>query len=459
MRFSRLLTAAAALLMTFALCGCSGSGITERLMRAPFPAGDGKEIQEQLNKELGNALLKFPKNGDFRSAIIQMDLNNDQSNEAIVFYRRDEASMISIAVLEQKNESWRLVATKESDGGEVERVMFGDVDGDGDKEIIVGWTIYSSGSNVISAYDFKDNIIQPISVKEYSEVLSENISVAYTDMQIADFDGDGNDEIIASFINLYDCTASAKYIDYHSGVDNSGTMTVLSTAPLDGHVVNYVSSRTALLTDSRINGVVLDGFKDNSTYVTEFIFWDSKTGAVCTPFYDSEQQAVLCTSRNISALARDIDSDGIIDIPITDYLPGYENSSQEEGCDSIIYLTTWYGFDLTDDGSILNSKKRTVINPYGSYMITWLSEWDNKVTCRVDERNSLLYFYRYRKNQFAFSDELCRIKTFTADEWKEDHSGYVLIQQNSDVIYGVSISAGQELIDIETIKTGFLTMQ
>lgn len=456
MRFSKAIRLIAALLGISLLCGCGGIvNNSERLMRPPYPAGDGKKIQEQLTKTLGNIILKYPKGGNYRSAIIQTDLDFDGQNEAVAFYRNDESSLISLAVLKQTDDDWKLIATKESDGGDVERVMFGDVDKNGRKEIIVGWTIYSSGSNVIAAYGFDDDTIYSISVKEYSETLSENISVAYTDMQIYDFDKDGKDEIIASHINIFDCTATAKLVEFQKGVDNVGTMSVTDSAPLDGNVLSYNQSKVCRLTDDSIYGVVLDSNKDNNTNITEFIYWDSLKGDLMTPFYSAEDNAVVSTIRNIPVNSMDIDSDGIVDIPVTEYMPGYDSISE-----SPMYLTTWYSFDCDPQGYSLISKKKAVINTAESYSITWQSSWENNVTCRIDEKNRILYFYHYQKDRFAFSDEIFRIKAFTKSEWDESgiNSGYAILEKTSDTVYAVSLTSGQKFADSETLKSYFKLM-
>lgn len=464
-RISKMVRLLAAVVILAVLCGCDNYliGGDRQLMRPPYPAGEARKIQEQLTKSLGAVTLKYPKNGEYRSAIIQIDLNGDGTDEALVFYRQDESKPISLAVFKQSSGNWELVSQKDSEGGEVERVMFGDVNNNGSNEIIVGWTMYSTGLNIISAYNFKDDSINAIDVREFSEAQAANISVAYTDMQVYDFDNDGCDEIIASYINLSEVTATAKLIEFHRGVAGADAMNVTDTVTLDGHVLNYADTKVAKLTDDGIFGVVLDGYKDNSTMITEYIYWDTLDGDLKSPFYSEEEKAVTCTARNIDTTSRDIDSDGVIDIPVTEYLPGYDDAS-----DSPMYLTTWYNVDFEQTGYSFISRKRVVINMAENYSVTWQSSWDNNVTCRIDETNRILYFYRYQKDKFAFSKEIFRIKVSTAEKWQEElkeltkNSGsepdYQILEESGDTQYIALLAQGQNYVDKDLLKSYFSLM-
>lgn len=465
-RISKIVRLLAAVVIMALLCGCDSYliGGNRQLMRPPYPAGEAKKIQEQLTKSLGVFTLKYPKNGDYRSAIIQVDLTGDGTDEALVFYRQDESKPISLAVLKQGGDGWQLISKKESEGGEVERVMFGDIDSDGSKEIIVGWTIYSTGLNIISAYSFRDNDINAIDVREFSEAQATNISVAYTDMQIYDFDNDGLDEIIASYINLSEVTATAKLIEFHRGVDRSDAMSVTDTVPLDGHVLYYADAKVAKLTDDSIFGVVLDGCKDNSTMITEYVYWDTLGGDLKAPFYNEEEKAVTCTVRSIDTTSRDIDSDGVMDIPVTGYLPGYDDAS-----DSPMYLTTWYNADFEPSGYSFISRKRTIINTAESYSVTWQSSWDNNVTCRIDENNHILYFYNYQKDKFAFSKEIFRIRVFSVGNWETELAklketsnntpDYTILEQNGDTLYIAIFAQEQNYVDKDSVVSYFSLMK
>ena len=445
----------AASLAALLLCGCSSHLFNgdRQLMRPPYPAGEERKIQEELTRSLGSFTMKFPKSGSYRSAIVRVDLTGDGRNDALVFFRQDETKPISLAVLSQNDGEWQFVSKKEGEGGEIDRVLFGDVNCDGVNEIIVGWTIYSSGLNIISAYCMQDNVLTGIDVKEYSESKGSNISVAYTDMQICDFDGDGSAEIIASYLNLSEVSATAKLIECHRGVDDAYTMSVTDTAPLDGHVLSYADAKVVRLTDDKIVGVALDGYKDNSTMITEYIYWNSQTGDLEAPFFNAEEQAVTVTARNVNITSRDIDSDGVVDIPVTEFLPGYDASSE-----SPMYLTLWYGAEFGASGYTFMQKKKNIVNLSEGYSVTWQSAWNRKVTCRLDEKNRVLYFYRYQKDRFAFSEELFRIKVFTPEEWKNDaHDPAFTVELNvtDEAVYAAVFSSEQTLVDRKTIQSSF----
>ena len=455
MRNSALAKILAPVLAVMFLCGCDAQffGGDRQLMRPPYPAGEDRKIQEELTKNLGSFTLKYPKSGRYRSAIVMTDLTGDDKNDALVFYRQDETKPISLALLSQNKGEWKFVSKKDGEGGEIDRVLFGDVNCDGRNEIIVGWTIYSSGLNIISAYSLQNGMLTTIDVKEYSESKGANIPVAYTDMQLYDFDNDGSDEIIASYLNLSEVTATAKLIECHKGVDSAYTMSVTDTAQLDGHVLYYAETKVAKLTDDKIFGVVLDGYKDNSTMVTEYVYWNSVNGDLEAPFYDAEAQTVLNTVRNVNITSRDVDSDGVLDIPVTEYLPGYDHTSEYP-----MYLTLWYNADFDANGYSFVNKKKNIINLSEGYSITWQSAWDGKVTCRLDDKNRILYFYRYKKDRFAFSDELFRIKVFTKSEWKEDNHDpnfAVVLNTTDETVCAALFSMDQTLIDQKTVESAF----
>ena len=85
-RIKRLLAGIAALLC-LPLCGCSMlAGDTAELLSPPELSGDIAPIAAAIAASAGGEYtLKYPSKGNFRSAVIQNDINGDGTLEAFAF--------------------------------------------------------------------------------------------------------------------------------------------------------------------------------------------------------------------------------------------------------------------------------------------------------------------------------------------------------------------------------------
>ena len=112
MRFPALAKLLTPVIAVMLLCGCDAQffGGDRQLMRPPYPAGEDRNIQEELTKSLGSFTLKYPKSGSYRSAIVRTDLTGDGRNDALVFYRQDETKPISLALLSKDNGEWQFIS-------------------------------------------------------------------------------------------------------------------------------------------------------------------------------------------------------------------------------------------------------------------------------------------------------------------------------------------------------------
>ena len=105
-----------ALVLGSMLVGLSGCNITdfsaENLLRPPKAVGDEAEIEQLIAKTADSGYtLKYPKNGKFRSAIIMTDLDGNDSNEAVAFFRNSvETSSVHMLVMYSKDNSWEIAS-------------------------------------------------------------------------------------------------------------------------------------------------------------------------------------------------------------------------------------------------------------------------------------------------------------------------------------------------------------
>lgn len=383
------------------LSGCSFAGLdAQTLMHAPKPTGENEaDIQSLLDQTAGGQMtLKYPSAGEYRSAILKHDICGDKGSEAIAFFQKgDETSVTNITFM-QKSGTWKNIGTFSSQTSQVDRICFGDLNGDGKDEVIVGWGSSLNNTGSICVYYYKDGRMN-----------EQKLNQSYTEMEVMDFDGDGKDEIFTASVAVGDQPAQAHLLRI-----KDGSMEVLGTAPLDTGVTKYASVKTGLVNEKQ-NGIVLDGMKAGNTMVTEMLYWDKKKKALEAPFYDPATKTAKSTVRNTSVVSKDINGDKIIEIPIVTLMPGYSGATADEAD----YLTNWHRYDTATNTFI--RVMSMVINYADGYWFSVPDMWRGKITTKMDPATRSFSFYQWMqspKNAVGVQGpQLLKIEVFTKKEW------------------------------------------
>lgn len=169
--------------------GCSMYGLDMYSMICPPRSLDEMaKIKDVVQNTAGaDIILKYPKQGEYRSAIIMMDIDNDGQDEAIVFYEKESPkSVVHMMIIDNMSGTWKSVGVFERKSIDVDQVLFADMHGNNINEIIVWFDGYNSKGKNISVYSYDG--------KNLRESSSEEI---YSDFMLLDFDQDGCEEILA----------------------------------------------------------------------------------------------------------------------------------------------------------------------------------------------------------------------------------------------------------------------
>ena len=113
--------------LTLALTACTFSTSIDSLLSPPTLSEQQREIYQALTDKVGTKVsLKYPKSGSYLSAFVIADIDDEPTDEAIVFYERngitaDEISL-RINILDQRDGKWTSVYDSPANGTEVEKV-------------------------------------------------------------------------------------------------------------------------------------------------------------------------------------------------------------------------------------------------------------------------------------------------------------------------------------------------
>ena len=117
----------------------------EGVLSPPSLTAQQNNIYEALKKQVGSDIqLCYPQNGEYRSAFIIKNIDDEPTEEAIVFYKSGlettRSSNLRINVLDQQEDgSWISACDIAGSGFEVDRVGFGAF-GTGNRiNIVVGY--------------------------------------------------------------------------------------------------------------------------------------------------------------------------------------------------------------------------------------------------------------------------------------------------------------------------------
>ena len=410
-------TAAALLAALTVLCmtGCGEMvGLdAQSLMSPPKTSADRQAIYELMAGDQTDVKLVYPKNGEYRSAFISRDLNGDGLVEVVSFCVNSEAGGIRLQFFSKDvNGTWYSLAEFASAANQVDKVLFGDLTGDGQVEVVIGWGDPMTATASISAYRLNGQEMQelPMSIQFYSEML------------LTDFDDDTVRELFV--------------LDVAGQPEEDGTVTaplgrlfrfdgeqayVAQTVPLDAAVVRYTAV-SFVQVNSWGNAVVADGIKADGRMLTQAIGFDDAAQVLVSPLSNLSAEEANPTDRAtaVAVASRDVNGDGVLEIPTAELLVQQEGATP----DSTGYTVTWNTYSIEDNR--FTPVCKSVVNAAENYLVV-LPASEDRIACSNDTVNRTATFYRYARKGYdgtlSGREDLFSIKVYTEEAWETHESG------------------------------------
>lgn len=450
MKIKKLLSILTVTVICLLNCGCSFSASMENLLTPPKLTEEQEEIYQELISSVGrNVKLKYPRNGDYRSAFVLHNIDGEPGDEAMVFYEskdiRSGESALRLKFLDRSSGKWEAVYDLACPGNEIESVVFADLTADiaADSAETAQITANNGGSgqtsgrsstpNIILSYTLLNQTEKAFSVLKYSDRTPvELLSSTYSCMEITDLNKDDRNELVIVSVNKELQTASASM--YTDGGDR---LELLSNTPLYGGAADYIRVTKGLL-DENTPALFLDYSKGGGQSGTDVLycygsrlFCPDSLGGVA----GSSGSAVISRQVNdymAEIYSFDIDGDGFVEVPSTTPLPGYETLTKPEQ----LCAVQWY----TVQNDNFTQKSYCYFSGKYRFALIFPNRWTGVVTAIPDFNNNDIVFISYDPAMgltVTEENSIMRIHSVDKDdpEAVAAAKGMKMISESDDMLY------------------------
>lgn len=340
------------LIIAFCLCltSCNALDIfsVDSLIRPPKITGQYSQLQSAFEDIAGpDAKTVSPVSGEYRSAYSLVDLDTDNTEEAIVFFKRPNEDSVSLVLLKYVSDNWIALDRTGGNASGVHEVFFCDLDSDGCSEIAVIWSSNDSG--------ITDKTMTVYSVSSGEGTISEFnalASISVDSYKIHTFCLGGENDVF--------------YICHGAGPEGTKLYAQLLSFGSGGKVPSPVSkigldsateSVENIIFEDNASGtrVFLDCKSSDGTYFTEIVDFNKTNSAFSIPDGTENIYSSGITSRKNAVYCTDIDEDGNIEIPADiPFLNGKTPDGENAGVSMVEWLEFSDGEFTSDEKSFVN---------------------------------------------------------------------------------------------------------
>lgn len=417
------------------LSGCDFNiASVDSLMRPPKLSGDSSLLQEAFEdsvKYSESVIMKTPISGDNRSSYLFYDLDNDEIQEAFVFYSDPAVEdMAYVSTFKKIDGNWSCISNIKGRGSDIYEVNFADINGDGVMELAISWNS-ASQVELASFSDFGSSRNRTMTIYSYNgSALTLIKTEVFTKAFVDDLNGDNADELFVLNIDLSNQTKSTvgRIISFNSAYEvvyeeeftTSGMLEILNIV-----TDNYVSE------DVVHTRLFVDGLISETGVLTEVIDIAHSDFTVSLPLYESNISEAPFTLRDVRTISQDIDNDGIVEIPTLETLTSGISISGESDEATPLNLTVW---SELQEGLIIADFKCLLNSTYG-YMFVFPEESIGNLTVVYNTDTTTLTFHSLDENG-TLGSELFSVRAFSKLNWDENDFGYTKLDEKGAYVYG-----------------------
>lgn len=349
------------LLLCLSSCGFRN---TDDLFSIPRTSANYLKLQDTITEEIGNSDSIAPIDGANTQTIQLVDLDHDNSMEAITFYRENSAERpLKIAIFKQKEPGdYYLYSKIEEAASEIESIEYINLADDHTLEILVSWQVVPQ-VNTLIAYKFEES--QPpeqLMRSGHTKYLAFDINEdKKAELLLLDMDSDKSSP---HNVNLY--------------TESNGVLELNSSAPLSSGILSLKKLEAGLLQDDTPAFMVTSDIGDNKLLTDIFILSDS--GLKNITMAEEEQQSKDTIRHNTGITFSDFHHDKLLKIPIAEPIPSNNPASTDK-----FWKINWTQYDK-------NGTEYKTASTYHNNTDRWSlilpDEWNNVITLQRENHVS-----------------------------------------------------------------------
>lgn len=398
------------MLLCLLLAGCSMPGEpvqVEELLRAPRLSGDYGDIQTALNDWLGeSAQLKYPLQGDLLSPFLLQDLDGDGRQDAAVLYTTAKSSNVCIAILQRDStDAWQVRQNVEGLADTVENVRLAQLQPGNAVQLVVGY-MAAQGDHYLAVYSYENGELATILEQQYEQYLVEDIT------------GGGNQDLIL-MSTLEDGGVQIELLT----VDKEGSFQQVAVMGLSANRFAGCASVAAGMGADGKHYLVLDGWTgiSGNNLASVLLHFDEDTQQMVPASQISTERLYTASLRNVPGLvSRDLDGDGIVEIPTQPEEAGLLNMSQGRRMDFIVWMdyTSSHpekSFGLLDEET--NCYIELPMEWEGNLKLTDSEQYDGAVELRTVDEDQPVMTLRLARTT-ASSKDWTRLGMVASRQWQ-----------------------------------------
>lgn len=436
-RFAKQTLLLGMLLTCLLLSGCQYTAAPADLLLKPSIDEEKEQLLAAVTKALPEfSILMLPHRNSGKEAVRLIDLDGDGKEEAVVTYY-NEYSSPEIMMLRMTESGWRQwLLVQQPLAREMTWMSIEDMDGDGIKELAVGWAGAFDSPTMLEIYSFQAKAARNDKGKL---AMVPAGSLPFSLAATADLDRDGKRELAVVSESTSSGTTAELVVPIfqlalYAWEDGKLTPKARTTLP-EG--VNLFERIMMGGISTRHQGIVLEGGTGAHSMLTYMYAWNGRALSLVFPSAEQEEQGLGFSGK--PTMSGDVNRDGIIELQRNWEAPGHEGVPYSDS----LWISEWLQWDGKD--GLIRIAEQYVDDGYG-IRLGIPESWHGKYTLEKPPRASygIATFQYYNAESKELADLITiyvvPIRQWGSVEhvWREEERAFTTLGTHSGNQYAAS---------------------